>query len=78
MRHCQEKVVHVLLLVVRFAILNANDDFALVAFQMARPTLQTIAMCHCQKKVVHMLLFVVWFAILNESDYFTLVAFQMA
>jgi hypothetical protein len=39
MRHCQEKVVHVLPLVVRFVVLNADDYFTLVAFQMARPTL---------------------------------------
>jgi hypothetical protein len=39
MHHCQEKVVHVLLLVVRFVVLDANDYFVLVAFQMARPTL---------------------------------------
>jgi hypothetical protein len=35
MHHCQEKVVHVMLLIVRFAILNTNDYFALLAFQMA-------------------------------------------
>jgi hypothetical protein len=35
MRHCQEKVVHMLLIVVRLAILNANDIFTLVVFQMA-------------------------------------------
>jgi hypothetical protein len=35
MCHYQEKVVHVLLLVVQFAILDANDYFALVVFQMA-------------------------------------------
>ncbi len=51
--------MHVLVLVVWFVILDANDHFVLVAFQMARLTLQTIAMCHCQEKVVHMLLFVV-------------------
>ncbi len=39
MRHCQEKVVHVLLLIVWFLVLNANDYFALVAFQMGGPTL---------------------------------------
>jgi hypothetical protein len=39
MRHCQKKVVHVLLLVVRFAILNTNNYFVLMAFQMARLTL---------------------------------------
>jgi len=39
MRHCQEKVVHVMLLVVRFAVLDTNDYFALVAFEMARPIL---------------------------------------
>jgi hypothetical protein len=39
MRHCQKKVVHVLLLVVRFAILNIDDYFALATFQMAWLTL---------------------------------------
>ncbi len=39
MRHCQKKVVHVLLHVVQFAVLNTDDYFALVAFQMARLTL---------------------------------------
>jgi hypothetical protein len=39
MRHCQEKVVHVLLLVVRFVILDIDDYFALVAFQMPQLTL---------------------------------------
>jgi hypothetical protein len=39
MRHCQEKVVHVLLLVVRFVVFDTNDYFALVAFQMAWLTL---------------------------------------
>jgi hypothetical protein len=39
MRHCQEKVVHVLLLVVRFAVLDIDDYFTLVAFKMAWPTL---------------------------------------
>ncbi len=61
--------MHVLLLVVRFIVLNADDYFALVAFQMARPTLQTIAMCHCQEKVVHMVLFIVRFAVLDADDY---------
>jgi hypothetical protein len=77
MRHCQEKVVH-MLLVVRFVVLDANNYFVLVAFQIARLTLQTIAMRHCQEKVVHMLLLVVWFVVLDTDDYFTLVAFQMA
>jgi len=39
MCHYQEKVVHVLLFVVQFIILDANDYFVLVAFQMAWPTL---------------------------------------
>ncbi len=39
MRNYQEKVVHMLLLVVRFAILDTKDYFTLVAFQMARLTL---------------------------------------
>jgi hypothetical protein len=39
MCHCQEKVVHVLLFIVQFAILDADDYFGLVAFQMAWPTL---------------------------------------
>jgi hypothetical protein len=39
MRHCQKKGVHVLLLVVRFDILDKDDYFGLVAFQMAQPTL---------------------------------------
>jgi hypothetical protein len=39
MHHCQEKVVHVLLLVVQFVILDEDDYFTLVAFQMAQPTL---------------------------------------
>jgi hypothetical protein len=39
MCHCQDKVVHVLLLVVRFAILDTDDYFALMVFQMARLTL---------------------------------------
>jgi hypothetical protein len=39
MRHCQKKVVHVMLLVVRFVVLNVDDYFVLVAFQMAQPTL---------------------------------------
>jgi hypothetical protein len=64
-----------LVLVVRFAVLEANDYFALVAFQMARLTLQTIAMCHCQEKVVHVVLLVVWFIVLDANDYFALVAF---
>jgi len=39
MHHCEEKVVHVLLLIVRFAVLDIDDYFTLVAFQIARPTL---------------------------------------
>ncbi len=39
MRHCQERVVHVLLFVVWFAVLNTNNYFILVAFQIARSTL---------------------------------------
>jgi len=39
MCHCQKKVVHVLLLVVRFVVFDVDDYFVLVAFQMARPTL---------------------------------------
>jgi hypothetical protein len=39
MRHCQEKAVHVLLLVVQFAVLDIDDYFAFATFQMARPTL---------------------------------------
>ncbi len=70
--------MHVLLLVVKFVVLNADDYFALVAFQMARPTLQIIVMRHCQEKVLHMLLLVVRFAVLDVDDYFTLVVFQMA
>jgi hypothetical protein len=35
-RHCQEKVVHVLLLVVQFAILDADNYFDLGVFQMAQ------------------------------------------
>jgi len=31
--------VHVLLLIVRFAIFDADDYFGLMAFHMARPTL---------------------------------------
>jgi hypothetical protein len=75
MRHCQEKVVHVLLLVVRFVVLDTNDYFALMAFQMARLTMQTISMHHCQEKVVHVLVLIIWFAILDVDDYFALVAF---
>jgi hypothetical protein len=75
MRHCQEKVVHVLLLVVQFVVLNTDDYFALVALQMAWLTLQTITMRHCQEKVMHVLLLVVWFAVLDTDDYFTLVMF---
>jgi hypothetical protein len=39
MRHCQEKAMHVLLLVVQFVVFDADDYFALVVFQMAWPTL---------------------------------------
>jgi hypothetical protein len=39
MRHYQEKVVHVLLLVERFTVLKTDDYFVLMAFQMARLTL---------------------------------------
>jgi len=39
MHHCQEKVVHMLSLIVWFAILDIDDYFALATFQMARPTL---------------------------------------
>ncbi len=39
MHHCQEKVVHVLLFVIRFIVLDADDYFILVAFQIARSTL---------------------------------------
>jgi hypothetical protein len=39
MHHYQEKVVHLLLLVVQFVVLDTYDYFTLVAFQMARPTL---------------------------------------
>jgi hypothetical protein len=60
-----------------FVILNTDNYFALVAFQMARLTLETIAMRHCQKKVVHVLLLVVRFVILDADNYFVLVAFQM-
>jgi hypothetical protein len=75
MRHCQEKVVHVLMLVVRFAVLDTNDYFALVAFQMAQPTLQSMAMRHYQEKVVHVLLLIIRFVILDKDNYFVLVAF---
>ncbi len=78
MRPCQEKVVHMLLLGVRFAILNIDDYFALVGFQMDRLTLQTIVMRQYQEKVVHMMLIVVWFVVFDANDYFALVAFQMA
>jgi hypothetical protein len=47
MRHCQKKAIHVLLLVVWFAVLDVDDYFTFVAFQMAQLTLQTIAMRHC-------------------------------
>ncbi len=69
--------MHVLLLVVQFAILDVDDYFALVAFQMARSTLQTITMCHYQEKVMHVLLLVVRFVVLDIDDYFALVVFQM-
>jgi hypothetical protein len=39
MRHYQEKAMHVRLLIVQFAFLDTDDYFALVAFQMVRPTL---------------------------------------
>jgi hypothetical protein len=68
----------VLLLVVRFAVFNVDDYLALVAFQMAQPTLQTIVMHHCQEKVVHVLLLVVRFAVLDADDYLAFVVFQMA
>jgi uncharacterized membrane protein YpjA len=42
MRHCQEKVVHVSLLVVWFTILDVDDYFALVVFQIARLTLYVV------------------------------------
>jgi hypothetical protein len=42
MRHCQEKVVHVLLLVVWFTILDVDDYFALVVFQIARLILYVV------------------------------------
>jgi hypothetical protein len=32
MRHCKEKVVHVLLFVIHFVVLDIDDYFALVAF----------------------------------------------
>ncbi len=67
-----------LLLVIQFVILDANNYFILVAFQMAWPTLQTITMRHCKEKVVHVLLFFVHFAILNVDNYLAFVAFQMA
>ncbi len=67
-----------LVLVVRFAILDIDNYFAFVAFQMARPTLQTIVMCHYQEKVMHVLLLVVRFVVLDVDDYFALMAFQMA
>jgi hypothetical protein len=47
MCHYQKKVVHVLLLIVQFVIFDVDDYFALVAFQMAWPTMQTIVMRHC-------------------------------
>jgi hypothetical protein len=39
MHHCQKKVVHMLLLVVQFVVLDVDDYFAFVAFQMAQSTL---------------------------------------
>ncbi len=39
MHHCQEKVVHVLLLIVQFVVLDIDDYFGFVAFQMARSNL---------------------------------------
>jgi hypothetical protein len=42
MRYYQKKVVHILLLVVGFVILDADDYFTLVAFQMARAILYVI------------------------------------
>ncbi len=65
-------------LVVQFVIFDANDYFALVAFQMARLTQQTIAMRHCQEKIMHVLLLVGRFVVLDAEDYFALVVFQMA
>ncbi len=59
MRHCQENVVHMMLVVVWLTVLNIDDYFTFVAFQMARLTLQIITMRHCQKKDVHVLLLVV-------------------
>jgi hypothetical protein len=38
MCHCQTKVVHVLLLVVWFAVFDIDDYLVLATFQMARPT----------------------------------------
>ncbi len=67
-----------LVLVVWLVVLDADDYFALVAFQMAWPTLQTITMHHCQEKVVHVLLLVVWLVVFYTDNYFALVAFQMA
>jgi hypothetical protein len=39
MHHYQKKVVHMLLIVVRFTVLNVDDYFTLATFQMAQPTL---------------------------------------
>jgi hypothetical protein len=64
-----------LLLVVQFVVLDVDDCFALMAFQMAQLTLQIITMHHCQKKNVHMLLLVVRFIVLDTDDYFALVVF---
>ncbi len=66
------------LVIVRFVVFDADNYFTLVAFQMARSTLQTITMRHCQDKVVQVLLFVVRFVVLNADDYFAFVVFQMA
>ncbi len=41
MRHCQDKVMH-MLLVVWFIILKVDNYFVLVAFQMAQPTLYIV------------------------------------
>ncbi len=42
MHHYQEKVVHVMPLVVRFVVLDIDDYFALTTFQMARSTLYVV------------------------------------
>ncbi len=69
--------MNVLLLVVRFVVLDIDDYFALMAFQMAWPALQIIAMHHCQKKVMHVL-FILRFTVLDAEDYLAFVVFQMA